>query len=92
MAKNLNDKATIEQLVLNTRELLEKQFKQAWILRDENSAIKISFAHEIAPNEFGETITTSKISFGKKINDSVEHTVDVIQMKLDLEQGKTDES
>jgi hypothetical protein len=88
MAENNNDTATVNQIVSNTRELLEKQFKQAYFLRDESGKIRISFAHEIGNNEFGELIAISKISFGKKVKDLVEHAVDVTQTQLDLKEGK----
>jgi hypothetical protein len=89
--KNLNDKATIEQLVANTRELLEKQFRQAFFLKDDDGKIKISFTHTVATNEFNELIATSKIAFGKKIHETIEHAVDTTQTQLDLS-DKPDES
>ena|ERR1700741_1008416 len=77
----------VDQLTANTKELLVEYYARADALRDAKDTIKIQVAHRVSHNEFGEVVTNSKIAFGKRVRDEVEHTVDLTG-QLDFE-GKT---
>jgi hypothetical protein len=75
--------AIVERLAANTRELLEDYYAKAYALRDAKDTVKIGIVHKVSTNGFGETVTNSKIAFGKRIRDEVEHAIDT-SPQLDL--------
>jgi hypothetical protein len=77
MSKTKSDYSAIfQQLAANTRELLEDYYAKAFELRDSKDTVKIGIVHKVSTNSFGETVTNSKIAFGKRIRDEVEHAID----------------
>lgn len=82
--KEENYQLVIDQLTANTKELLTEYYARANTLRDEKDTVKIAVSHRVTFNQFGEIITHSQIGFGKRVKDSVEHTVDMTG-QLDFE-------
>jgi hypothetical protein len=85
--------AIVDRLAANTRELLEDYYGKAYALRDSKDIVKIGILHNVSTNGFGETVTKSKIAFGKRIRDEVEHTIDKSpQLALEAKEKGNSES
>jgi len=84
MTKIQEPERLIKQLSANTTELLASHWPQVVALCGTDEELKIGIAHTVTDDGMGELTTKSTISFGCRIKDVVEHTIDASQGEFEL--------
>lgn len=73
----------IEEMIGQTRGMLENHWGDITDYRNGGEAIKISFLHKLA-YEGQERVVETTISFGKRMKDTTINRIDMQQLSLDL--------
>ena len=79
----------ISQLCANTLEILNRYWKQAELLSTGEDELKIGITHSIKIAPKGGFNTESSISFGKRVKDTVKHTIDPNQTEMAFKEAKS---
>ena len=77
----------IEQVIEQTKSMLENHWSDITDYRNGGEAIKVGFLHKLS-YEGDERVVDTTISFGKRIKDQTINRIDIAQLNLDLAPSK----